>query len=832
MIASRTPQDIYKDLGTAVVSESPPNPANATNALQTLVSSAITLTAGLAAASANSTLINAALNAARLAGGGVVTVVGAGVCYHDRTLQPGSYTKFVTISCVLRLLPGSSCNQVRNYGAQNSINRLNFISVSAGFMTVIEKGHNREVGDRVYIEGCQGNATPNGLKTITESGTDGSGFRYWKVAVASNAAVTNDIYTSVFVSNYVPVSGSAFSRTAASAIATVTIAAPGVVTIAAHGRSRNDPVYFTTTGALPTGLVANTVYYVAAILSSSTFTLSTVKRGTAITTTGSQSGVHTMFAQGTVVVTEPNHRKQSGDSIYVAGVPVVGNSFNGSFIILAVIKGVSWSYKQLGGTEVGTGTANTQTDTAMNWDIANLDYDSANNIFDELWAVNATIGNAANSEFIFHQLVDGLSRAVHIFNGGRAMRIPKMISTSQSGSNSKGTLQIESYAGDIEIGYCEQNGSTDDCLAWGLTNQTNPAGATASPSGLVDMGSLHAGKCFVTVGGNGAVLKIFTFVDYYDLGIIKVDSVDGVAAGVIIQDTSPSLSGTIQSIHIGSYTSLPFFGADSMIVVGWRRIESLRIDAMVEQQQYSGKALAKFGAGLTIGHLHIGTLSLQQNRATEIGFQFDAGCVIENFSIDSLRVTCQSGYEAFRVNSTAVLQNVNLSKTRYVCSTIAAGDLFSCNGGGTIQNLNISDFRGNGRGVYSASGSATPIKMKVSNVECPTLANDNGTGQSGTILFNGLDQAGLSLSMFYLTGSGTWKIKGKNFVHTPGFVATLSGTVSASIDCPDAQIDMGVNATTPPARLIPLAGNQLWNTNATGPGLYGYNAVGAWVKLF
>ena len=802
-------------------------------ATQALVSGAVFITAGVAAASANSTAINAALTAVRVAGGGTVTVIGSGVCYHDRTITPGSYTKFVTVGCVLRLAPGASCNQVRNYGAQNAINRTYFISVAAGFMTVIEKGHNREVGNQVYIENCQGNTTPNGVQTITESGTNVSGFRYWKVAVASNAAITNDIYTAVFVSNYMPLAGSAFNRTAVSATATISIAAPGVVTVTGHLLSRSDPVYFTTTGALPTGLSANTTYYVLAVLSANTLTLSATKRGAAIITTGTQSGTHTLVSSGTVVVTEPNHRKQFGDSVYIAGIPVGSNSFNGSILVNAVVKGVSWSYRQLGATEVGSGTAQTQTDTGMIWDIASLDYDSANNVFDELWAVNVMIGNAANSEFVCHQLSDGWSRAFHFFNGGRGVRIPKIISSSQSGVNSKGTFQIESFAGDLEIGYCEQNGSTDDCLAWGITTSVSPFGATASPSGAVDLGSLHVGRCFITSNGTGGALKVFSTADNYDLGFIKVDNLDGAAGGVVLQDLSPS-GCTIKSVHLGLVSNTAQAVADQMLVTGWKRIDLLRIDTFVETQQISTRVAMKFGA-TTIGHLHIGTLSLQQNRAAEIGVQFGTGSVMENVSIDTLVVACQAGYEAFRIQGTCVVQNISLGKTRYICASTYSGDLFSCNSGGTIQALNISDFKGNGRSLYTAggSGSATAVKIKLTDVECPSIANDGGTSQAGTVLFSNVEQSGGAVNMFSTSGSGTWKIKGKNFVHFAGVVAYLAGGgASISIDCPDAQIDLGANAGAPPARLIPLAGNQLWNTNATGTGLYGYTAAGAWVKLF
>lgn len=77
-------------------------------------------------------------------------------------------------------------------------------------------------------------------------------------------------------------------------VVTISIATPGVVSLAAHGIAANEPVSFETTGALPTGLVADTQYYAKTILTSGTFTVSETPGGAAINTTGSQSGVHTM----------------------------------------------------------------------------------------------------------------------------------------------------------------------------------------------------------------------------------------------------------------------------------------------------------------------------------------------------------------------------------------------------------------------------------------------------------------------------------------------------------------------------------------------------------
>lgn len=86
---------------------------------------------------------------------------------------------------------------------------------------------------------------------------------------------------------------SLFAALVKSSTATISIASPGVVTWTAHGRKANDPIRFTTTGALPTGLATATTYYVKTVLDANTFTLSTTAGGSAISTTGSQSGTHT-----------------------------------------------------------------------------------------------------------------------------------------------------------------------------------------------------------------------------------------------------------------------------------------------------------------------------------------------------------------------------------------------------------------------------------------------------------------------------------------------------------------------------------------------------------
>jgi hypothetical protein len=77
-----------------------------------------------------------------------------------------------------------------------------------------------------------------------------------------------------------------------SATFTVTIASPAVVSKVGHGLDDGDPWVASTDGALPTGITAGTTYYVKAIGANS-FQLTDVPGGTAVNTTGSQSGTHT-----------------------------------------------------------------------------------------------------------------------------------------------------------------------------------------------------------------------------------------------------------------------------------------------------------------------------------------------------------------------------------------------------------------------------------------------------------------------------------------------------------------------------------------------------------
>lgn len=88
--------------------------------------------------------------------------------------------------------------------------------------------------------------------------------------------------------------GQRSSVLARSGTITVTIATPAVVTWTGSTLAVDDQVSFTTSGALPTGITSGTIYWViSAGLATNSFEISTSKGGSAVNTSGSQSGTHT-----------------------------------------------------------------------------------------------------------------------------------------------------------------------------------------------------------------------------------------------------------------------------------------------------------------------------------------------------------------------------------------------------------------------------------------------------------------------------------------------------------------------------------------------------------
>lgn len=155
------------------------------------------------------------------------------------------------------------------------------------------------------VKTSSGAGDENKLPVLNASGQMASGF----IDTSGIAAVPTGSITQ-WVSKTAPSGwllcfGQAVSRSTFAALftaiapslgtVTVTIASPAVFSFTAHGLVAGDPIYLTTTGALPTSLAANTLYFLISTgLTADAFRVSATREGVAINTSGSQSGTHTL----------------------------------------------------------------------------------------------------------------------------------------------------------------------------------------------------------------------------------------------------------------------------------------------------------------------------------------------------------------------------------------------------------------------------------------------------------------------------------------------------------------------------------------------------------
>lgn len=105
---------------------------------------------------------------------------------------------------------------------------------------------------------------------------------------------------------------------------TISVATPGVVTWNNHGLADGTPVRFVTTGTLPGGIMAEEVYYVVNGTTND-FEVATYPGGSPVTTTGTQTGVHTAIAMPSglalMFYAQPKYGGYSISDSYLREVP-------------------------------------------------------------------------------------------------------------------------------------------------------------------------------------------------------------------------------------------------------------------------------------------------------------------------------------------------------------------------------------------------------------------------------------------------------------------------------------------------------------------------------
>lgn len=125
------------------------------------------------------------------------------------------------------------------------------------------------------------------------------------------------------------------------ALTSISNASPAVFTLVAHGLSDDDQIVLSTSGTLPAGLTAGTVYYVIEA-ADDTFQVSTTSGGSAVNTSSAGSGTHSFTdSYSDVPSTDQWQFSQHGNRV----IAVQANSAPQSYVL-----GTSAAFADLGGS--------------------------------------------------------------------------------------------------------------------------------------------------------------------------------------------------------------------------------------------------------------------------------------------------------------------------------------------------------------------------------------------------------------------------------------------------------------------------------------------------
>jgi hypothetical protein len=175
-----------------------------------------------------------------------------------------------------------------------TIGNQNTVTISNASPAVVTfTSHNLVADDKIYFDTT--GTMPTGLSANT--------LYYVKTVLTSNTFTVS-----------ATVGGSAIntSSTYTGTITALTNTNPAVVTFASHNLLANNPIYFETTGTMPTGLSANTLYFVKTVLSANTFTVSATLGGAAVNTSSTYTGVITAFVPSYITMANSNFSASSG----------------------------------------------------------------------------------------------------------------------------------------------------------------------------------------------------------------------------------------------------------------------------------------------------------------------------------------------------------------------------------------------------------------------------------------------------------------------------------------------------------------------------------------
>jgi hypothetical protein len=323
----------------------------------------------------------------------------------------------------------------------------------------------------------------------------------------------------------------------------------------------------------------------------------------------------------------------------------------------------------------------------------------------------------------------------------------------------------------------------------------------------------------------------FAVADGYSLGSATIGEVVGRGC-ITVGDPGNGTAGYMDQLIISNANNTPFNATDPQInCQALSRINKLEINSARDNTSGQNYFLNLGYATQTIDTIILDKYQ-NQGSPTNIAIFCGSGTLtVNNFHCSNSHVTLGPAGDFLRVAGTTTVGHVFFSNIK-VLGPGNSGNLVATSASGTIQNAHFNSISGNCNQVLIAkSNQGTTMSVLLNDVHCNTAVNDNATAQAFNIYASNLYNLGNNSTYHFVAGgSGAWKIRCGPIQHQAGFLCSFGGTTSVSISGIFCQVDLGASGAAPPARLVPAAGDILYNTNATGPGLYAYKAtaVAAW----
>jgi hypothetical protein len=529
-------------------------------------------------------------------------------------------------------------------------------------------------------------------------------------------------------------------------------------------------------------------------------------------------------ASNVVTVQEPGHGRGVGDHVYIGRTGLAStNPFGGAAEITSVNPGVSWTYTNAGANETPSGTTQLLGDRNIHATLL-LDGNGVNITVSQATAHASEWINCSDSSVTvpdargvaFGRVVAGFN--VSDFEATRC----------HSSYNCAVGVQFDSFCDRVTVGTITGY-YNDDCLAWGVTSAAGAFGDTTSPTGPGNMGVLVADS----VLGNSPTgrLKMYAYAGY-NLGTVEVRTIAGKGPVTIGDGTAGVGGGTFDELKIGLLKGAPVANGNALSLGGagaWSVMGRVNIGEFVDNPATAGDTGFGIAVMSPFDKIHVGTLACRVNRTVSHVVSFQAsGKTWKTDNLQGKSDTTQSVYNL----SSGTVTDLFVGSGTHEGASANNGFLVYANGG-FATNIHYMGLEVPQAGnlFYNASSAGATWNIFAVNLKTNDMASGFGGNAAGTynlFLTNCVDsnvgnnyvQFGNSGQTIRVVASGGGLTPGKNVLLGTAETLSINGAAIAG--------DFGANGANLATYLAGAkSGDEVTNTNATGPGVYVYKGSSA-----